>query len=296
MPAQPTASTNSQATGFPAASRHAEIEQVLEVLRGTDDGDLLAPRDLKLSEHVANYGRSALTEAARARWDQVVDMVHRGQYVKPWLHGVENLTKDHAGYVLWRGKAIEHYAFADQERERSAAQVLGACCRFLEARGRAVSSAEIFKAYDEARHGEGFGVRRWAVHWLTGPHQARIAVVELEFEYHDEACRAMASSAENRKREWGASGDALRSFKVVTQEDFDSACEQLQQACDWAMRSLAWQQYSNGRHRSEFLQALQGAIRREELPSAADLVQRYFAGEGEEPAAYRSWDREGRVA
>lgn len=291
----PTSITATQPTPQPAAagrslSRDEEIEEVLAVLRATGDGVLLSPRDLKLSEHVVNHGRAALTDAARARWDEVVVLVDQGQYTKPWLHDIEHLTKDHQGFVKWRGQVVEHYSFRDAEKEKAAAQMLGACCRFLEARGRSVPGRELCKAYDEARHGEGLGVRRWALHWATLPQRAEVAVVELEFEYHDEAVSAMAFSAENRQAEWLVAEGNVRSFKVVTREDFDSAVDQLRQSCDWAMRSQNWREYSNGRHAADLLQALHRAIPRHELPKEAELMRSYFAGEGAEPAAYRSYE------
>jgi hypothetical protein len=270
-----------------AISRDAEIEQVLAVIKATHDGEQLSPRDLKLTEHVVNHGRAALTDAARARLDEVVAMVERGQYVQPWLHDIEHLTKDHQGYVKWRGHVVEHYSFRDADQEKAAAQMLGACCRFLEERGREVPGRGIFKAYDEARHGEGLGVRRWALHWATLPDRAEVAVSELEFESQDQAVVAMALSAADRQEDWRIGEGNVRSFKVVTQEDFDSAVEQLTQACGWAMHAVNWREYSNGRHASKFLDALHQAIPRQDLPKEADLMRRYFAGEGVEPAAHR---------
>lgn len=61
--------------------------------------------------------------------------------VTPWLHGVQGVTKDAAGYVYWRGNEIEHYSFGrDRERdEETAARQLQRTCLALEANGRAVT-------------------------------------------------------------------------------------------------------------------------------------------------------------
>ena len=61
--------------------------------------------------------------------------------VTPWLHGVQGVTKDGAGYVYWRGNEIEHYSFGrDRERdEEAAARQLQRTCLALEANGRAVT-------------------------------------------------------------------------------------------------------------------------------------------------------------
>lgn len=261
-------------------TRAAEIDQVLEVLRATSDGDALSQRDLKLSEHVVNFGRAALTDGARARWDEVVRSVRSGRYVKPWLHGVEHLAKDHAGYVSWRGKVVEHYSFQDPQGEKVAAETLGACCRFLEAQGRPVTSGEVMKAYGEARHGQGLEARRWVVIWLTRRDDAKCEVVEVEMEAESDAHGAIQFSVDNRTEWWRATRDQIRHFKVVTREDFDSVLEQLHQSCDWAMRSLRWQEYSDGRHARDMADEVRGRIERETLPVAADLMRRYFAGEG----------------
>lgn len=58
-----------------------------------------------------------------------------------WLHGVEGVTQDAAGYVYWRGKEIEHYSFGrDREiDEQTATRQLQRTCLALEANGRAVT-------------------------------------------------------------------------------------------------------------------------------------------------------------
>lgn len=273
-----TAISHESATGMDP--RQVEVDQVLTVIHKTNDGDDLSPRDLKLSELVVNYGRAALTEAARARWDQVVREVEGGQYVKPWLHAVEHLTKDHDGYVSWRGRIVEHYSFQDEEREAAASRRLGECCRFLEAQKRPVTSAEVMKAYDEARHGQGLPVRRWCVYWATTAERVFVQVAEIGFEVATDCRGAMEWSRTNRSEEWGLPITSVRSFKVVTREDFASVLEQLQQACSWAMRNVRWSTYSDGRHAGEMTDAVRRSIAEVDLPGEEELMQAYFAGEG----------------
>src|ERR1043166_9453559 len=66
-----------------------------------------------------------------------------GCYAKPWLRGVEHVTRDHSGNVFWKGVPIEHFSFHIMSRERLEActQRLAAKCRHLEALGLPVSSS-----------------------------------------------------------------------------------------------------------------------------------------------------------
>jgi hypothetical protein len=120
-------------------------EMAVQILRVTRDGMDLAPQDLGLVQLASNsQHRRAESEFAPV-WAMFNDLYERciqGRYAKPWLHGVEHLTKDHQGYVYWKGEHVEHYSFGrDVEGERAAASKLGAKCRALESRGVPVNSA-----------------------------------------------------------------------------------------------------------------------------------------------------------
>ena len=45
-------------------------------------------------------------------FQQLYATVTSGQYAKPWLAGVEHVTRDHQGYVYWKGSRIEHFTFS----------------------------------------------------------------------------------------------------------------------------------------------------------------------------------------
>ena len=51
------------------------------------------------------------------------------------MYGIEELTKDGQGYILWKGHEVEHYSFRSEENERPAAEKLAGRCRHLEALG-----------------------------------------------------------------------------------------------------------------------------------------------------------------
>ena len=90
------------------------------ILRATNDGNDLSGEDLWLVQEMCDHG---LNEAGEVAFYDLAARVERG-YVKPWLHGVEHLTKDHVGYVYWRGVRVEHYSYEDAEREAAAARRL----------------------------------------------------------------------------------------------------------------------------------------------------------------------------
>ena len=81
------------------------IDMAIEILRKTNDGNDLAPEHLKLVEVAAN---GWLSEAGEVAFHELHRDVENG-YKKPWLHGIEHLTRDHEGYVYWKGRRVEHY-------------------------------------------------------------------------------------------------------------------------------------------------------------------------------------------
>lgn len=72
-----------------------------------------------------------------------------------WMYGIEWLTREHSGYIAWRGKIVEHYSFSDPEKEKEAAEGLSARCRRLEENGFPVSwgTATGRTAFDDAPKG-----------------------------------------------------------------------------------------------------------------------------------------------
>lgn len=120
------------------------IEQASEIIRRTNDGDQLAPQDLYLVECAVN-GR--LNDCGMATFaDLYANVTKPGGYTRPWFHGIEHLTKDHAGYVYWKGRRVEHYSFYGKdahEREKEAAHRLARACLDCEARGLPVTFANL---------------------------------------------------------------------------------------------------------------------------------------------------------
>lgn len=126
----------------------AHIDQCLEIIQLTNDGDALAPEHLYLVQTAVN---GWLSEFGEVELQKLYQQVTTGTYVKPWLCGVEHLTRDHEGYVYWKGQHVEHYSFDDAAAELAAAQELAARCRWLEARGIEVNVTSAVWQWDLGR-------------------------------------------------------------------------------------------------------------------------------------------------
>jgi hypothetical protein len=128
-------------------------DKACEILRRTKDGDDLAPRDLYLVECAVN---SFLTDEGMAAFEDLHRSVTTGQYRKPWLFEVENLTLDHQGYVYWRDSQVEHYTFWNEDSrwrlQQFSVRILGPACRRIEARGEKVSGVSVSKELDAMRN------------------------------------------------------------------------------------------------------------------------------------------------
>jgi len=121
-------------------------EKAIEILQRTHDGDDLAPQHLRLVELAVN---DMVTEVGQAAFDQLYTQITGGTYVQPWYHDIENLRKDHRGYVYWKEIQVDHYSFDKYEDAHEAALELADRCRTLEMLGLPVSTAHQAWWYDE---------------------------------------------------------------------------------------------------------------------------------------------------
>ena len=116
-------------------------DQCCFILQQTNDGDDLSPGDLALVEAAIN---GWLTPAGQATFAALVAKVQSG-YTPPWFCGIEHMTRDHQGYVYWKGQTVEHYdhdlwRMGDWQAKMLAdATELADRCRQLEAKGIAPS-------------------------------------------------------------------------------------------------------------------------------------------------------------
>ena len=125
---------------FTTFSRHDSksiADMAIEILEKTNDGDDLSPGHLYLVQEAVNHG---LTEAGEVAFFELHANVLKG-YVRPWFCGIENLTRDHQGFVYWKGVQVEHYDHDHwreenwQQKMMKDAEELGSRCRFLESKG-----------------------------------------------------------------------------------------------------------------------------------------------------------------
>jgi len=119
------------------------IEQSLEILDRTRDGNDLEPFHLSLVQAAVN---NHLTARGVEAFQRLYDGVASGQYTKPWLAGVEHVTRDHQGYIYWKGSRIEHFTFSvmDADQLRQTTQRLAEKCRHIEALGLPVCGRSYF--------------------------------------------------------------------------------------------------------------------------------------------------------
>ena len=108
-------------------------DKACEILQKTNDGDDLDPQHLKLLEMAVN---GFLNDEGKAAFEELYTKVQAG-YQKPWFLGIEHLTRDHVGYVLWKGKRVEHYdsPWAYSAKAKKSAEEVARRCRILESRG-----------------------------------------------------------------------------------------------------------------------------------------------------------------
>ncbi len=115
----------------------SHIEQSIEILRATRDGDDLFPSDLKLLELSVN---GSLNEAGERAFRELLANV-RADYEPRRFMGIEHLTRDHQRYVYWKGIRVEHFDHdfwrkdGWQKRIKADAEQLARRCRWLEERG-----------------------------------------------------------------------------------------------------------------------------------------------------------------
>ena len=119
------------------------IEQSIEILDRSRDGNDLEPFHLSLVQAGVN---NHLTARGVEAFHQLYDSVTSGQYAKPWLAGVEHVTRDHQGYIYWKGSRIEHFTFSVMEEDqlKHTTQRLAERCRHIEALGLPVCGHSYF--------------------------------------------------------------------------------------------------------------------------------------------------------
>jgi hypothetical protein len=133
------------------------FEMADEILQKTDDGNELNPNSLYLVQEMVN---GHLNDRGKEAFLKLYEAVSSGTYVKPWFHGIENLTIDHDGYVDWRGKEVEHYKlrWAYSSKAKEEAEELAKRCKLLESLNEPISSGTVICRYEKIMEKHGITV------------------------------------------------------------------------------------------------------------------------------------------
>ena len=89
-------------------------EKAIEILNKSNDGNDLDPAELKIVEMAVN---GFLNEDGIESFNQLHESVRSGNYHKPYLCGIEHLTRDHEGYIYWKDQEVEHFTFSAMTSE-----------------------------------------------------------------------------------------------------------------------------------------------------------------------------------
>lgn len=213
-------------------------EDAITILHFTQDGDLLHPRDLKLVECVVN-GMVLSAEGAKY-WSNLVESARDGRYTSDWFCGIEGLTRNHVGYVFWKGHEVEHYDLIPgrEEETRAQARILAAICRTLDNARITVKCSTVAEFYRRMHCADGVQTPRYLISWAIKPagfEATTVQLVQLERQAFEQE---VAQRTEEARQRLGVDAYALRSSQVITREDFDSAIEAIRGDARWAQRAL----------------------------------------------------------
>jgi len=124
-------------------------EKAIEIVQATEDGNRLSPSHLKLVELAVN---GFLNEAGEVAFEELYrNAMKPAGYTVPWFHGIEYLTRDHAGYVRWKGTTVEHYdsPWCYTDDARGAAEEVAQRCRLLESIGETPTTYKVIWRWEE---------------------------------------------------------------------------------------------------------------------------------------------------
>jgi len=140
----------------------AELREICDkacaILKKTNDGDLLDPSDLKITEYAVN---GHLNEAGREVFEKLYQRVVIDEsYTKPYLHDIEHITRDHMGYIYYKGIHVEHYDsdYVYSKAAKNELLELKRRCEFLERKGIEVSCGSVVWGWEN--HADEYGRER----------------------------------------------------------------------------------------------------------------------------------------
>jgi hypothetical protein len=190
---------------------------------------------------------------------------------RPWLHGVEHVTKDERGNVYWRGRRIDHYSPTTPEKELQAVNDLSISCLRLEELRQEVNTMNLFALWDRVRWAiDVQGSPKWAVFFDASKEERWIKSLYLgtgEGSSVAELQRAASATAQEFESQ-GRPG--VRTSIVSTKEGFDLAISFIESHFKWA-RQVYFNHSPDVRREEDWtLGQLRTMINANDLPSNAD--------------------------
>jgi len=153
-------------------------DKACEILIKTNDGDMLDPSDLKLTELAVN---GYLNDTGKEVFEQLyLRVVVEDTYKKPYLHDIEHLTRDHEGYIYYKGIHVEHYDrdYVYSEDAKNSLLELKRRCEYLERRSVEVSCGSAVWGWE--KYADDYGAERLALLTaLLGAYGLRYSMVEV---------------------------------------------------------------------------------------------------------------------
>lgn len=210
------------------------MEECIEILSLSNDGDALDPRDLSLVEAVVNSGKDALTQKGQERWNSLLRDLRGGVYRRPWLYGIEHLTQDHQGYVYWKGLKVEHFSHRDPDAGRRDASHLAEVCQFIERTAKSVTGSEIMRVNDQIFWGTGPGLtyEKVIVFHAVDTGGARISV--QTYRTAEEVKDLIHANLRALSKQWGVSLNAVCYTRVALDEHWQLLQSNLMGSWKWA--------------------------------------------------------------
>lgn len=119
------------------------FDQSIEILQATNDGNKLAPRHLYLLQEGINGNLSEEGVEALLQLHKEVCIDKTYDPLKVYYFGVEHMTRDHTGYIYFKGHHIDHFSYGRGRGEEEKAALVRAqkICLLLEKKGHPIDSS-----------------------------------------------------------------------------------------------------------------------------------------------------------
>lgn len=129
---------------------HERCEIAIEIIQATEDGSLLSPQELYLTQEAVNDN---LNEKGYELFNALHASIKDGSFIpfnKRWFHGIEHLTADTKGaggglWINWKGQNVEHYdqPWAWSKEGKQEALLIAERCKHLESIGVPVNNSTV---------------------------------------------------------------------------------------------------------------------------------------------------------